>query len=140
MTDIQAALGCSQIKKIEKFLNKRRAIAYKYDKSFEKTQFLIPWQDPNTSSSYHLYPLKLKKIKQKKTQKNLYNKLHKLGIGVNLHYIPVYLHPYYQKLGFKRGYCPNTEDFFRKTLSLPIFPDLKLNQQKHVIDCLIKIM
>ena len=77
---------------------------------------------------------------QKKTQKNLYNKLHKLGIGVNLHYIPVYLHPYYQKLGFKRGYCPNTEDFFRKTLSLPIFTDLKLNQQKHVIDCLINIM
>tara|TARA_A200000113_G_C8854161_1_gene351266 strand:+ start:909 stop:2066 length:1158 start_codon:yes stop_codon:yes gene_type:complete len=140
LTDIQAALGCSQFKKIEKFLNKRRAIADKYDKSFKKTQFLIPWQDPNTSSSYHLYPLKLKEDKQKKSQKSLYNKLHKFGIGVNLHYIPVYLHPYYKKLGFKRGYCPNTEDFFKKTLSLPIFPDLKINQQKHIIDCLIKIM
>ena len=137
MTDIQAALGLSQLKKIDLFIARRHQIAQTYFNAFEGQPITTPWQDLNSYSSFHLYPIRIDKSISEKTQGQLYQCLINQGIAANLHYIPVYLQPYYESLGFKRGYCPEAELYFRETISLPIFPSLTDAEQKVVIECII---
>ncbi len=134
MTDLQAALGLSQLKRVDEFVSKRRRIAARYDGSLGKTQLVIPWQHPDAYSSYHLYPVRLKQSRVDKSQTQLLATLRDSGVGANLHYIPVYLHPYYQSLGFDRGHCPVAEDYFRQVISLPMFPSLSSEDQYRVIE------
>ena len=140
LTDIQAALGRVQLKKIGKFIKARRALAVRYGKMLGGLPYLkLPREFPGTKSSWHLYPVRLVgKLAGKRTE--VFNKLREEGIGVQVHYIPVYLHPYYQKLGYRKGLCPKAEAFYESVFSLPLFPNLRLSEQKKVVDILKKIL
>lgn len=140
MTDIQAALGVSQFRKIDEFLLKRHSIAKKYDNELKGLPVTIPFQDLDCYSSFHLYVVRLKLNEIKKSQKEIYNSLKHMGINVNLHYIPVYLHPYYQSLGFKRGLCPESELYFKEAISLPMFSGLSTKKQDYVIESIKSII
>lgn len=99
-----------------------------------------PLQEPSVYSSYHLYPILIKGNLVKKTQIQIFNELRKKNIGVNLHYIPVHRHPFYKNLGFKKGDFPITEKLHKEIISIPIFPTLKKDHQKYIIDSLRKII
>ncbi len=123
MTDIQAALGISQLKKLDKFVEKRREIAKIYNEAFKNNPYFdIPVEKEYAFHSYHLYPVRLK---DKTKKKEIFNKLRQNGIGIQVHYIPVYLQPYYQNLGYKKGICPLAEDFYEREISLPIYPKME---------------
>ena len=133
MNDIQAALGISQISRLDYYVECRQKIAKRYDSNLKKIQIILPYQRPEIFSSFHLYPICLKTKELKKTQKQIYNDLRQNGIAVNLHYIPVYLHPYYKLLNFKEGYCKNAEIYFKSVITIPIFPSLTEKAQDEVI-------
>jgi UDP-4-amino-4,6-dideoxy-N-acetyl-beta-L-altrosamine transaminase len=134
LTDIQAALGLSQMERLSDFLERRREIAKKYDQDLAEIGVVLPFQDPTTNSSRHLYPIRLLETSGVTNQRLIYNCLIESGIMVNLHYIPVYRHPYFERIGFKKGYCPEAELYFKSALSIPIFPSLTNLQQEFVID------
>lgn len=136
MNDIQAALGLSQLNRIDEFVKARRSLARIYDKELAELPIKIPWQNPDSYSSYHLYPIRI----ARESQRKVYDALHSGGVGVNLHYIPVYRQPYYESLGFKFGYCPEAERYFHETLSIPIFPGLKDFEQQKVTELLKKVL
>ncbi len=125
LTDIQAALGISQLEKTGNFLKKRRRIASLYDSVFsDNPYFDILREQEGYFCSYHLYPIKLKDpYKEKK--KELFVQLRKRGVLAQVHYIPVYLQPYYAKLGYRKGLCPVAEDYYSRELSIPIYPAMK---------------
>ena len=127
MTDIQAALGLSQLKRLDQFIRRRHKIAERYNHAFEEIPIIIPKQCHNTRSSYHLYPIRIRRSLCNKTQRQLFNLMWSNGIGVNLHYIPVYLQPYYKKLGFHSGYCPEAELYHKEVITLPIFFSLEVS-------------
>ena len=133
MTDIQAALGLSQMSRLDEFVTKRHAIAMLYNESLDNLPIKTPWQLPGTHSAYHLYPICLELNKIKKTQREVYDELHAASILVNLHYIPVYRQPYYEAIGFKEGYCHNAEEYFKSVISIPMFSALTEDNQQFVI-------
>jgi UDP-4-amino-4,6-dideoxy-N-acetyl-beta-L-altrosamine transaminase len=133
MTDIQAALGSSQMKRLEVFVDRRQEIAAIYDRVFENLALRTPWQHPATRSSYHLYVVRLLDRDGASQQRRVYEFLHDHGIVVNLHYIPVYRQPYYEDLGFRAGYCPEAERYHREAISLPIYAALTDSQLDEVI-------
>lgn len=130
MTDIQAALGLSQLRRITGYISRRHTIASIYDKSFEGTKIKIPFRNPKNKSALHLYVIQVDCLKHN----SIFQKLRDDNIGVNLHYIPVHTHPYYQKLGFSWGDFPNAEDYYQKSISLPIYPNLTQDEQDYVIN------
>ena len=135
ITDFQCALGISQLSKIDKFINRRRKIAGIYDRILSGIgEIEIPPYGNDSRSAYHLYYIRLihKKIRSKKEQ--LFHSLKRNGIGVQVHYIPVYLHPYYRELGYKKGRCPKAELFYRETMSIPIHPSMSNGDVIHVGD------
>ena len=139
MTDIQAALGLSQMTRLEKYIKTRNQIALKYDELLKDFPLKTPEVIDNIYSSFHLYVVRIELEKVSKTHKEIFENLRDLNILVNLHYIPVYLHPYYKnKLGFKSGYCPNAEKYYREAISIPMFPTLKDKELKIVVDALSK--
>jgi UDP-4-amino-4,6-dideoxy-N-acetyl-beta-L-altrosamine transaminase len=135
MTDIQAALGSQQIKRLDKYVSKRNLIAKRYDKAFEGLPLYKPWKSPNTHSSLHLYVITLHQ-KYKKKHLTIFKQMRKKGIGVNLHYIPIHLQPYYVKMGFKKRDFPVSEDYYNRAMSLPIYPSLLKKQQNFIIKSL----
>ncbi|MFC4403915.1 UDP-4-amino-4,6-dideoxy-N-acetyl-beta-L-altrosamine transaminase [Gracilibacillus xinjiangensis] len=138
MTDIQAGLGISQLEKLDHFLDKRRIYARKYSEAFQSTPFLTPpYQHPETNSSWHLYVIKLD---QSLNRKELFSKLQEANIGVNVHYIPVYLHPYYQQLGYRRGICPEAEKLYEAMITLPLFPKMTENDVDDVIEAVNELI
>lgn len=134
MTDIQAALGCSQLNKLEFFLQKRREYAKMYDEAFKNLEgVIIPKQLNNTLSGWHLYVIQLDTDKIRPDRRVIFDELRIHNIGVNVHYIPVYYHPYYQKLGYKKGLCPNAEKLYERIISLPLFPKMAKEDIMYVI-------
>ena len=133
MSDVQAALGLSQMNRLDSNINTRRKIAKRYDNELNNLPLKLPYQLPNTYSSYHLYPICILTNEINVTQKKMYDTLWQNNIAVNLHYIPVYLHPYYQSLNFARGYCPNSEAYFKSSISIPIFVGLSFESQSKII-------
>jgi perosamine synthetase len=119
MTDIQCALGIAQMRRIDLFLARRREIAARYDAALSGCGLGLPKRIPNVESGWHLYVVRVAEASRREA---FFNRLRELGLGVQVHYIPVYWHPYYQELGFRRGLCPNAEDFYSRCVSLPIFP------------------
>jgi len=140
MTEMQAALGLSQMSRLDEFVERRHQIAKKYDNAFEEYQIIFPTQHPDTFSSYHLYPIRVRESKSGKTQRMVYDYLIKAGIMVNLHYIPIYLQPFYEAKGFQRGYCKEAELYFKETISLPIYSSLSDEQQDYVVKTLMKFI
>lgn len=135
MTDIQAALGSSQLKKLDGFVNRRKEIIEAYNKAFEQiSQVQIPYQLPETDSSWHLYVLKLNLDQLTVSRKEVFEALQKLNIGVNVHYIPVHTLPYYEQLGYKKGSLPHAEKLYEEIISLPVFPLMKDQDVEDVIE------
>ncbi|OUL34767.1 UDP-4-amino-4,6-dideoxy-N-acetyl-beta-L-altrosamine transaminase [Nostoc sp. T09] len=133
MTDIQASLGISQMQRIDKFVERRRFLAERYNQMLQDLPLVLPWQHPDTMSSWHLYVMRLKLDKINKTHQQVFEEMRRDGIGVNLHYIPIHTQPYYQKLGFKLGDFPNTETYYQEAISIPIYYALTHNEQDQVV-------
>ena len=136
LTDIQAALGLSQMMRLDEFVIQRHAIANRYDKLLSSLPVQTPWQQADSYSGYHLYVIRLKLDEINKTQRQVYDALHATGILVNLHYIPVYRQPYYEQMGFKVGYCPQAERYYSEVISIPMFPGLTDEHQDFVVQAL----
>jgi len=139
MTELQAALGLSQLQRIDEFISKRHLIAQRYDNEFIDLPIKTPCQSPDTYSAYHLYPILINYKTSGIKQREAYDYLQNNGVNVNLHYIPVYRHPYYEAMGFKAGYCPVSERYHREALSIPIYYGLSDKEQDKVINT-IKII
>jgi UDP-4-amino-4,6-dideoxy-N-acetyl-beta-L-altrosamine transaminase len=136
ITDIQCALGISQLSKLDKFIEKRREIAKKYDEEFSKIDGIeIIKETNNSKSAYHLYVIK---VKDKETRLKLFNYLKENDIFCQVHYIPVHWHPYYQKLGYVKNDCPESGKFYGRIISLPMYPSLRDNEEKKVISLVRK--
>jgi len=133
MTDIQAALGISQLARLDAMLERRRAIASRYDRLLADLTATRPWRDPLTNSSWHLYVVGLPEDLDRRA---VFDAMHARGIGVQVHYIPVHTQPYYQALGFRRGDYPVAERYYARSFSLPIFPGLTDEDQDHVVEAL----
>lgn len=137
MTDIQAALGLSQIKRLDEFVNSRHKIANRYNEFLKEDWIELPWQHPDTYSALHLYIIRVKNNKLGITHRQLFEKLRNVGILVNLHYIPVYAHPYYEAKGcFKKLMFPEAELYYSEAISIPIFACLSNADQQFVIETL----
>lgn len=137
MNDIQAALGLSQIKRLDDYIKIRHKLAKVYDRELRSLIIKTPLQSTGVYSSYHLYPIRIKENIKGMIQQKIYETLHKDGIAVNLHYIPVHRQPYYENLGFKKNDFPESEQFHREAISLPMFPTLSNQEQDIVIQSLI---
>lgn len=133
MTDIQAALGLSQMQRLDEFVTKRHAIVKRYNQLLSDFPVLTPWQNEASYSGYHLYVIRLKLDEINKSQRQVYEVMRENGILVNLHYIPVYRQPYYEQMGFIAGYCPQAEQYFSEAISLPLYPGLTSAQQDFVV-------
>ncbi|MFK7968102.1 MAG: UDP-4-amino-4,6-dideoxy-N-acetyl-beta-L-altrosamine transaminase [Rickettsiaceae bacterium] len=136
MTDIQAALGLSQMLRLNEFVQKRNYLANKYIELFNNTSIRFQQISNNYYSSYHLFPILLV---QKNSKKEIFEELKKANIGVNLHYIPVYLHPYYSKLGFKPGYCKNAEEYYKRAISIPLYPKMTEEDIEYIFNKIMEI-
>jgi len=138
ITDIQCSLGISQLKKLASWLKKRQELAKKYDDQFaNNAKITLLKNQQKVLNAYHLYIIKLDDTIDRN---DLFQKLKNAGIGINIHYKPVYLHSYYKKLGYKKGLCPIAENAYDKIISLPIYPTLTDEQQNEVISKLLNII
>ena len=133
LTDICAALGASQMTRIDEFVARRREIAAVYDAAFADLPAATPWQHPDTDSAWHLYILRIDRERTRRDHREIFEALRAAGIGVNLHYVPVYRQPYYRELGFRPGHCLNAEDYYAEAISLPMYPSLTEGEQRQVI-------
>ena len=124
MTELQAALGITQLDRLGAFVAKRHEIVGRYNAELSELPISLPFQAELTYSSYHLYPILIPLGSEYPRQRAVFESLHRSRILANLHYIPVYLQPYYANLGFDYGYCPNSEEYYRRTVSLPMFPTM----------------
>lgn len=140
MTDIQAVLGYSQLKKLDKFVKKRHQIAKRYNNALQDLPLILPYQNPTSCSSFHLYPIRLDLSKIRKNRDQVFEELRDAGIGVNVHYIPVHTQPYYRNRGFKWGNFPEAERYFREAISIPMYSDLKDEEQDYVISKLLEVL
>lgn len=138
MTDMQAALGLSQMRRLDEFVAKRHSLARRYDQLLKDMPVTVPWQYADGYSGLHLYVVRLNLNEISKTHRQVFEALRAAGIGVNLHYIPVYRQPYYEGLGFKAGYCPESERYYSEAISLPMYFGLTAAQQDIVIAALGK--
>lgn len=136
MTDIQAALGASQMTQLDDLVARRNAIAQRYIKAFSDTDVGFQQVSGDCYSSYHLFPIQVP-AEQKRT---IFDALRAANIGVNLHYMPVYLQPYYAELGFKQGLCPNAENYYGQAMSIPLYPQMSDADVDYVAETVIKLV
>ncbi|MFC1510867.1 UDP-4-amino-4,6-dideoxy-N-acetyl-beta-L-altrosamine transaminase [Candidatus Margulisiibacteriota bacterium] len=134
ITDIQCALGLNQLKKLSRFIRRRKEIVSEYDEAFSRFEELklLP-NRTYVGSAHHLYVLQFKQERLKTTRKRIFEEYRNRGIGVNVHYIPVYAHPYYKKLGYRKGLCPKAEKYYQEAITLPLFPKMTNADVKKVI-------
>ncbi|MBU0620453.1 MAG: UDP-4-amino-4,6-dideoxy-N-acetyl-beta-L-altrosamine transaminase [Gammaproteobacteria bacterium] len=140
MTDLQAALGLSQLSRLDEFVARRHVLAGRYDKLLSGLAVVIPWQIPDSYSGMHLYVLRLRLKEMSKTHREVFEALRAAAIGVNLHYIPVYQQPYYAQMGFKAGLCPEAEQYYAEAISLPMYSSLTEAQQDRVVTTLEQVI
>lgn len=136
ITDIQAALGLSQMQRLDEFVAKRHAIVKHYDVLLAELPVITPWQHNDSYSGLHLYVIRLKLSEIQKSHREVFEALRAAGIAVNLHYIPVYRQPYYQRMGFNVGHCQEAEQYYAEAISLPMYPGLTNQQQDQVVTVL----
>jgi UDP-4-amino-4,6-dideoxy-N-acetyl-beta-L-altrosamine transaminase len=136
LTDIQAALGSSQLRRMPAFQERRRALAARYDELLAPLPLLLPAVLPDRVSSLHLYVVEIDERRCSVPRRTAYERLRQAGIGVNVHYIPVHLQPYYRRLGFKPGDFPAAEHYYSRALTVPLYPDLSTAQQDEVVEAL----
>lgn len=133
MTDIQSALGISQLRRLEDFVARRRQCVIRYEEILQGMDLVLPWQAEYGRSAWHLYVVQVSEAEERK---HIFDRMRRAGILVNVHYIPVHLQPYYHKLGFKRGDYPNAERYYDRALTLPLFPGLTSEDQKFIAETL----
>ena len=130
MTELQAALGVSQMQRLDDFVSIRNNLRERYDQLLGNISLVKPYQFKDGLSAMHLYPIKVR------DRDKVFNKLRESGIGVNVHYIPIHVHPYYKSLGFKLGDFPKAESFYEQAISLPLFSSMTFDQQNYVVHIL----
>lgn len=140
MTDMQAALGLSQLKRLDGFVARRHKLVSRYNKALSNLPLVLPYQHPGTYSAFHLYVLRLKSSAMKKDRRQVFEEMRASGIGANVHYIPVHTQPYFRTLGFNAGDFPEAEKYYENAISLPMFPGLSEKDQDYVIDTLRDIL
>jgi len=140
MTDLQAALGLSQMHRLDEFVARRHAIARRYEELLTELPVIVPWQHEDAFSGLHLYVIRLRLDEIDKTHLEVFQALRAMGIGVNLHYIPVPSQPYYQRLGFGVGYCQEAERYYGEAISLPMYSGLTEAQQSQVVAALRRVV
>lgn len=136
MTDLQAALGVSQMTRLDQYVARRHEIAQRYDRLLADLPLTLPWQHPDSYSAYHLYVIRLQLDRIKATHLQVFEALRARDIMVNLHYIPVHTQPYYQQLGFRAGSFPESEQYYREAISIPMHPSLTDAEQDLVVSVL----
>jgi UDP-4-amino-4,6-dideoxy-N-acetyl-beta-L-altrosamine transaminase len=136
LSDLHAALGLSQLSKLDVFIQKRSRLAKVYDNALADLPLKLPVEEPQFKSAWHLYMVEL----IQHDRQHVYQQLHDKGVGVNVHYIPIHLQPYYQQLGFKQGDFPVSEHFYQNALTLPLFPSLTDIEQAKVIAVLHEVL
>jgi perosamine synthetase len=142
ITDLQCALGLSQLGKLDAFLDRRRAIAAHYDRAFaDSAQIITPAQMPDRNSAWHLYMLRLRLSAMTKTRRRVFDELRACGIGVHVHYIPLHLQPYYRnRYGHRRGDFPIAEAYYDSALTIPLFPAMTDDDSKRVVDAVLSVV
>ena len=136
ITDLQAALGCSQLDRLDDYIARRHAIRERYDAALASLPVITPFQSPEGRSALHLYPIQIDPARTDKGRREVFEALRATGIGVNVHYIPVHTQPWYRGLGFAPGDFPQAEHYYAHAISLPMFPTLTEAQQAEVIAAL----
>ena len=136
LTDLQAALGESQMSKLNAFVARRAAFARRYDELLCDFPLVTPWQHPDTANAWHLYVIRLRLGRLQKSRRQIVEELRAAGIGVQIHYIPVHTQPYYRRLGFKEGDFPEAEKHYSEAISLPMFAGLTDEEQERVVETL----
>jgi len=136
LTDLQAALGLSQMKRLETFIKQRHALALRYDQLLATLPVITPWQHPDSYSGLHLYVIRLKLAEIQRTRLEVFNLLRSAEIGVNIHYIPIYRQAYYAQMGFQASDFPESEKYYAETLTLPLYPTLTEADQDRVVQVL----
>ena len=140
MTDLQAALGESQLERLDKFVSKRHKLAKRYDDLLSDLPLTLPYQKNYAYSAFHLYVIRLDGQQIKSYHRTVFELLRNEGIGVNLHYIPIYSHPYYQKMGFRPKNFPESEAYYSEAITLPLYPKMLFSEQNKVINALNKVL
>lgn len=140
MTDIQAALGASQMQRLDDFIARRQFLVQRYNHLLQDLPITLPYQHPDTESSWHLYVIRLQIDKISKSHRQVFDQLRQAAIGVNLHYIPVHTQPYYQNLGFAWGDFPESEGHYKNAISIPLYYGLSEQEQDRVIGSLQEIL
>jgi UDP-4-amino-4,6-dideoxy-N-acetyl-beta-L-altrosamine transaminase len=140
MTELQAALGESQLQRLDSYVARRHALADRYSEALQNLPVTIPWQHPDSYSGLHLYVIRLQLAKIGITHRQVFEGLRARGIGVNLHYIPVHTQPYYQQMGFKAGDFPEAERYYAQAISLPMYQALTSAQQDAVVTSLKAVL
>jgi len=136
MTDIQAALGTSQLERLDGYAERRNTLAHRYDYALKGLPLQLPTVQPGNRSAFHLYVVRLKRSETPKTHRQVFEELRQRGIGVNLHYMPVHLQPYYRGLGFTTGQYPEAEAHGESAITLPLYPELTEHQQDQAVSAL----
>ena len=140
MTELQAALGLSQMTRLDDYVARRHALAQRYDFLLADLHLSRPWQHPDSYSAIHLYVVRLQLDKLNKTHRQVFDAMRDQGIGVNLHYIPVHTHPYYQRMGFKPLDFPEAQSYYSQAISLPMYQTLTEDQQDRVVTVLKQVL
>ncbi|WP_300500262.1 UDP-4-amino-4,6-dideoxy-N-acetyl-beta-L-altrosamine transaminase [Marinobacter sp.] len=140
MTDLQGALGASQMERLEQYVTRRNQLARRYDRLLADLPIVKPWQQKDSYSAFHLYVIRLKTNEITPSHLEVFEALRAKGIIVNLHYIPVHTQPYYQKKGFNIGDFPEAEAYYSEAISIPMFPTLTYEEQDFVVEALKEAM
>jgi UDP-4-amino-4,6-dideoxy-N-acetyl-beta-L-altrosamine transaminase len=136
ITDIQCALGTSQMRRLDEFVDRRHELARRYDRMLAGLPVRVPWRDPRNHSSLHLYVIRLELARLRVSRLEVVERMRAAGILVNVHYIPIHWHPYYRALGFERGRFPEAEQHYQEAITLPLFYGLSEGEQDRVVTAL----
>ena len=140
MTDIQAALGLSQMQRLNEFVERRRKLAARYDELLKDFPLKTPYVSPDTKPSWHLYIVRVDFDKVTKSKQQIFDEMKAHGVTLNLHYIPVHTQPYYEKLGHRAEECPNSLEYYREAMTLPLYYSLTDDQQDEVVKSLREVL